>query len=1203
MFNWRKYIKDKKWKGERLPYLNRPIDNEEHDWIGMAEYADYLKAAIDRGAEMIAVTAEFGTGKSSLIQLLKKKCKGMCYRIFEVDLWCHLESVYQCKKDRSSDMGEAIQIGSADIHKAFLYQLANQISSRLGDYVSKRMSENYGLLQLRIGHIWLRAVVVAGVICLGAGKVVLETAKLLEEQYKILSGHTGSFSVALSVLGILCLWTVLSHSEIVFSSRDSEGKRSWKELDAGELFHNQILKRRLWGWWKRTVIIIEDLDRSNDMGSVAQFLKEIRKYYLAPRKRHTILKFLNKRITFVVNIKQESCLLDKKMEPKLYPKIFDFILDLKKINIDNYDQILEGLLLEKGNELQRLGLLEGEKEVTGKAVMNIPGIQWMIRGQALDVREVKNRLNTALLLYASLSGKFGKDKISFEKCAVVSYISLAFPEECQQMKDHTLDELMKDYLSGICTEVRDFRERLGGSNNEYAKEIYDLVQGHQIDGGYRTYFYNYPKGSHLRSLEEELVYNVILYPNEIEHPKDLEELIRRVKKNAPEALQEAFDKLKALHISFPNIVLESPELFAYTWKEERENTLELIGELEQGLGIDDAFRILLQLVQFPEIKDYSKKELAEELCKTWNEMYSSSFRRCLRMRLCEKIPEEILLYDNLFRECDAPMNTEEITYLTDVRYILRLMQNTEDAWETECLRLIHQRILKEEPWKTNEEACSRFYLFLMESMGLNGEEVLWFFLGYMKASGRIWESMAEDLLVLLEEHTEYNKEYVELLNQIDLERWTEDMVQSVRRLHLTEGLCENVCNVLWEHEMYPEYLYHMIRGNLDKIAFDLPQVIEAYSRIETDLYNEDESSWFAVRLHLISRYEKELIHYQYLFGGGNPFPTEEEVSKVKDIPAFLLLLNPEEVKAVHTELLVRWFESSYRSSQTAFAILKFICGMLENICREIFFKMDLQVVNYRRMSKKKKTEIREELTTVLALEDPKEALKYMEHTGELDEVLERSIGRELQEDKSLRIQYVDLMNKLRKPSRQTISNIVRMTWLFPYCEEIEEELYQRKVYNKYVSSKILRLGRFEIENEKKDILWPVYLDILRSTAYGNVKTLLALNNGFLRQVMKQKGYQGMYEENRKFFARIYRDSDCLRDAQGYGEEFLDEYLSMISGFEDENAAEEFLEIIKEHPRLIRSEKIYENVHEKLVNPVLKGKYTRLKKVHSKATQK
>lgn len=48
-------------------YLNRPIQNEDEDWIGISTYVDKLDAAVDADARIVAVTSDFGTGKSSLI--------------------------------------------------------------------------------------------------------------------------------------------------------------------------------------------------------------------------------------------------------------------------------------------------------------------------------------------------------------------------------------------------------------------------------------------------------------------------------------------------------------------------------------------------------------------------------------------------------------------------------------------------------------------------------------------------------------------------------------------------------------------------------------------------------------------------------------------------------------------------------------------------------------------------------------------------------------------------------------------------------------------------------------------------------------------------------------------------------------------------------------------------------------------------------
>lgn len=41
-------------------YLNRPIQNEDEDWIGISTYVDKLDAAVDADARIVAVTSDFG---------------------------------------------------------------------------------------------------------------------------------------------------------------------------------------------------------------------------------------------------------------------------------------------------------------------------------------------------------------------------------------------------------------------------------------------------------------------------------------------------------------------------------------------------------------------------------------------------------------------------------------------------------------------------------------------------------------------------------------------------------------------------------------------------------------------------------------------------------------------------------------------------------------------------------------------------------------------------------------------------------------------------------------------------------------------------------------------------------------------------------------------------------------------------------------
>ena len=84
-----------------IPYINKPITDTDADEIGMDVYVDYLESAIEQGASMISVVSRFGTGKSSLIELLKKKYSGYekkgnmrTKRLYcQVNLWGHLGKI------------------------------------------------------------------------------------------------------------------------------------------------------------------------------------------------------------------------------------------------------------------------------------------------------------------------------------------------------------------------------------------------------------------------------------------------------------------------------------------------------------------------------------------------------------------------------------------------------------------------------------------------------------------------------------------------------------------------------------------------------------------------------------------------------------------------------------------------------------------------------------------------------------------------------------------------------------------------------------------------------------------------------------------------------------------------------------------------------------------------------------------------------
>ena len=427
-------------------FLNIPIDASAHDVVGIKTYVEKMDAAIDAGAQMIAVTSPFGAGKSSVIELLQKKRREQQKdlsvrwrrrkeRFIEVSMWSHL--------------GEARADSCADLHRTFVYQLASQIAPEKGTYINRRLSRNYGLLRLytnsRIYWVFTLGTILLAVAWWGL-HTFAEQLKLLFPQ---LDGRTDLLS-AILLFGMVFLTTfILTHADILFSSNKSEGKRMVEGDEIIDLYRSEVLKPRYlhWKWWRklrkgtRYIVVIEDLDRTDSNEVIFQFLKELRKYYIPGNPS---VSYLNQ-VTFLVNIKPEAELIpqDEALEAgSLYAKIFDYTLPLRTINIDNYDAVLNGLLAEHREELQSLDFSLPE----GTELSRLPGMQWIIRERKLGIREIKERLNIAFSLFESLRQKFSSGGIVFEKCAAVAYLVTAFEVDFCKTDDRAYQELVDSYL-------------------------------------------------------------------------------------------------------------------------------------------------------------------------------------------------------------------------------------------------------------------------------------------------------------------------------------------------------------------------------------------------------------------------------------------------------------------------------------------------------------------------------------------------------------------------------------------------------------------------------------------------------------------------------------------------------------------------------------------------------------------------------------
>ena len=160
-----------------------------------------------------------------------------------------------------------------------------------------------------------------------------------------------------------------------------------------------------------------------------------------------------------------------------------------------------------------------------------------------------------------------------------------------------------------------------------------------------------------------------------------------------------------------------------------------------------------------------------------------------------------------------------------------------------------------------------------------------------------------------------------------------------------------------------------------------------------------------------------------------------------------------------------------------------------------------------------------------------------------------------------------------------------------------QRLFEEKRYSKYVASKVLSDGRRFVpeEGERGEILWSTYLSIFKHSEWEWLRKIMTKNDDFLKRIMHDGSYTDMADENRLQLCGILQDEASVREVFGRGADFALRYFLQVGGFQDHDAAASFVHLVKRTPQLLASDELYQHTHDMLVDPMLKGSYTRARK--------
>lgn len=461
------------------------------------------------------------------------------------------------------------------------------------------------------------------------------------------------------------------------------------------------------------------------------------------------------------------------------------------------------------------------------------------------------------------------------------------------------------------------------------------------------------------------------------------------------------------------------------------------------------------------------------------------------------------------------------------------------------------------------------------------------FTAISNGKGDICESLFEQYQLLVNMVAEKSEE--------GLSEQTTDYISALGRF---EGYAPAVTK---EMEIYGHWVDVTLQrlSREEPIPFDCDNIVTALQEEQAWLI-ENNDYLMAIRELVLKEKPETWRRYKFLFGEECPVMTETELQRLFYAPIedVISLIPPSLVTENEVEMLSRYFNRTKQGTTESHKILLFIAKLAPEVASKLFYSLDFDMVRYRYMSAQRKNSVKGAFEAILNLNATTEKIRFMTATRIMDSEWEGQMLKngELKEDEDLQQAYVDAVNSsdLSKTiTKTTVQLLCSFDTIYTVPEQVYKRYFDLKQYERYVSCKTRALRRFEPEDgEHGKILWPVYLRMFQQPGYKNTSEYMAENTAFIERLMSERMYEGTCQEKLALFAKVLQSEACIEFILGLDTETALAYLTTIKGFKDKPAATAFVVGVEANVDLLRSDELYSNTHEKLLDGYLKAKYTR-----------
>lgn len=1098
-------------------FMNTPISSLKDDIIGLNSAVSSINYAVSHNAKMIGVIADYGTGKSSLTDMLssKKKLYGKAIRI---DMWGSLS-----KKVTSIQENQFEKENINELTKSFLFQLAVGVSDNTARHVNKRLSKNFGIISFSISSLWFWVYVAFAslfYVLYALFNNVTEIALAVILKYLLPNAGTENMEMLIKsikysaplflVIGVAILVIGLRNTSIAFSHWKSQTVRDPEINDVFDTYC--LIEKKLLSWRHHRLIIIEDLDRVIDRNIVVGFLREIYRFTnLTPKHRR-------KDPVFVVSVKPEGQLkcIDKEDtiyidDDCIYPKVFDFTVSLKPIQYENYESVYLGIIgNETSKQKKNLQKVLGEENT----IINdqLPdSFYWLKQGHNLTIRQLKDRLNQAVALYISLKNKKYERHayVSFSSCAAITYLELQYDKAFYSLiqNETALANFIREIYpirnSDAFIEIKDSElvkifEKNYSDNIDFTISFIDdikkmIIRG-DIDDDFRMYFYSYPKGIYINTTDEKDLNNLMLFPFEYSKDDQLDIKVSRVveKNSESNIILTTIKKIgqPSHYHGFPPILIENEYMLNCAYKENAQLALTMIKNATpwSEKSIEESKRVLKKIHGYSFenknniYKDYHMYLL--NILSGFEDKYIVSVRKelitilgsdiwcfCLVFLFTQENPNiqnaaeqnfvisDIILQNGKY----MPIITDkEIELINDINISIYLISAC--CINEDNIGYIGKYLTNE---KLADECYQIAYDILLEALKHVSEKTIApILMRLLLQNAKVDDIFFTVISKEIKNGNLTKSDICKYLNILQIEYLSEKYLCIIDEIAFESGLNQEILTKLIDANKYVTVLSSYSKSKrLNEIDLFtekvIPQVLAA-----CEILNENDSNvLIAIRETIIRSNVDDIIKgkFDILFWGEYPILSEREMNLLPKLENFLTLINCEKIDADNYHIYVDYINKNCRNSDDCYLVFYYLFDS-ENawilidttIVKYIIENLEYSKIGFSNMTMEQQEKVVILLSPYLQLAIPENCYQFMHKVGSLIESLEKILV-----DNALINQYLELLLKLNMYTDYTIEWVSKSDIVFPLPNSITSQLFKDKHYEKYTVAKTLFDNNFQ----------------------------------------------------------------------------------------------------------------------------------------------